>query len=81
MKLNLIIITKSLQTRNLLCSQFETVIVPEHYQAETEDSHYPQYSGGGAAPELRKEGVGEDEEDKMEDRETELPTSPEVVLE
>ena len=64
-----------------LGAQFKTGIVPQHDEAEAEDSHYAQYGGGGATSELRQEGIGEDEEDKTGYGEMETATCPQVVLE
>ena len=64
-----------------MLGEFEVGIVPQHDEAEAEDSHDPQDGGGGGGGELREEGVGDDVEHEVGHRELQLPAGPQVVEE
>ena len=64
-----------------MLENLEVGVVPDHEQAEAEDPDAAQEGRRRGAGELRKEGVGQDVEDEVEDGELEVAASPEVVEE
>lgn len=73
--------SKPRTTHTLLLGEFEVGIVPQHDEAEAEDSHDPQDGGGGGGGELGEECVGDDVEHKVGHGELQLPAGPQVVEE